>query len=630
MNKNSLYSQWKTFEKNNAQYLLEAQNYDAMFTKFLNMIPEDQMDLRTKLGDTIGYWLDFSKNVLKRNDRVVWFLRHVKMYVINDVARRARDLPPENRKKIDKEHLYLSRSLNVMDITSGNELDRMEDNFRHYLGMDIRQINEHVWSSEAYGELLEKFEHFSEDWKLGNAGTPIRIQSGDKMLIKFDGGRKAWWLLNRGACADEKKSMAHCGNIPTVQPGERILSFRTKRATDGEWVPHLTFILDGDGLIGEMKGYDNKKPEPVYHPYIVELLKHEIVAGIKGGGFQPENNFSLADLDDDVADELLKEKPELGSLMELFRKEGFTDRVKSLMYTQLRAKGFPDIYDIDAETNTVILAHWDTVESFARANMWLSVLSNLLSDPEDYTLDDDKLKILKDETDLLSIHNIHKVLRELDYAAKEKLGITDDELKSGQKIDSILSQIKSSDTLNDIFVTAIIETSILTKDSLNSPEFIEFIRIYLSLYERQLENYYAGLNWNGKNIENDEVRLEMDMPSFLRMISEVDDEYTEYESYHIRRNDDWLILQGGAEFDEEDDDFLAGLDGRHVDIYEFFMNGIKIAEDIDINSIYEGKFNISEAASKISNRLRNIRDENQLEFQFEGMIRRLKMLAGLN
>jgi len=34
-----------------------------------------------------------------------------------------------------------------------------------------------------------------------------------------------------------------------------------------------------------MKGRGNDKPAPKYHPYVVELLRHHLIRGIKGGGY---------------------------------------------------------------------------------------------------------------------------------------------------------------------------------------------------------------------------------------------------------------------------------------------------------------------------------------------------------
>ena len=78
----------------------------------------------------------------------------------------------------------------------------------------------------------------------------------------------------------------------------------------------MTFILQGDGSLGEMKGRSNNKPKEDYHPYILSLLKAKVggeylVKNIRGGGYAPENNFDLEDLSDENLETLFKEIPEL-------------------------------------------------------------------------------------------------------------------------------------------------------------------------------------------------------------------------------------------------------------------------------------------------------------------------------
>ena len=132
----------------------------------------------------------------------------------------------------------------------------------------------------ADGETILKLDHLGPQWK----------------------GWK-WVSLNRGVCGKEAQAMGHCGGIDTGK-GDNILSLRTASN-----VPHLTFI-ENDGILGEMKGRGNAKPDPKYHQPIIELLKLKRIKSVKGDNkYKPEDNFSLDDLSN--KEELLKLKPEL-------------------------------------------------------------------------------------------------------------------------------------------------------------------------------------------------------------------------------------------------------------------------------------------------------------------------------
>lgn len=117
---------------------------------------------------------------------------------------------------------------------------------------------------------------------------------------------KGWeWIdLGKGYCDKEARAMGHCGNTG-AKPGDNILSLR-----DPKGRAHLTFILNS-GKLGEMKGRSNTKPKKAYHPAIVALLRNDEIDYVVGGGYMPENNFSLDDLDDETKESLLEDKPDL-------------------------------------------------------------------------------------------------------------------------------------------------------------------------------------------------------------------------------------------------------------------------------------------------------------------------------
>ena len=75
------------------------------------------------------------------------------------------------------------------------------------------------------------------------------------------------------------------------------------------WRPHLTFICSGSGYFGEMKGRANGKPATVYHDRITSLLSQPDFRGIEGGGYLPENNFSITDLKSDGVCRIVRDNP---------------------------------------------------------------------------------------------------------------------------------------------------------------------------------------------------------------------------------------------------------------------------------------------------------------------------------
>jgi hypothetical protein len=118
-----------------------------------------------------------------------------------------------------------------------------------------------------------------------------------------------WVSLDTHYCDKESEAMGHCGNSGGAAD-DNIWSLR-----DAKGIPHLTFIVNNK-MLGESKGFGNEKPEPKYHPHIIAFLLGEdhgesIVEYIKGGGYRPQNNFSLNDLNPATKEQLLKQKPQL-------------------------------------------------------------------------------------------------------------------------------------------------------------------------------------------------------------------------------------------------------------------------------------------------------------------------------
>ena len=157
---------------------------------------------------------------------------------------------------------------------------------------------------------LEDIEKGSEKWheELSKSKSIGSKGAWGKPIVKFANGW-SWVSLEKGYCSLEGATMGHCGNVAgNSDTRHNILSLRNEKN-----VPQLTFIDNGGGVLGEMKGRMNKKPDRMYHEYIVGLLLNKTypINKIIGGGMQNENNFNLNDLSPEEKHEVLSKKPNL-------------------------------------------------------------------------------------------------------------------------------------------------------------------------------------------------------------------------------------------------------------------------------------------------------------------------------
>ena len=271
------------------------------------------------------YVPDGVRKDLKRADRITWWLRWWRKWALQDAVRTktdrikaSDDLTPEDQNdkilELEKEFEKITKTPFNIDVVN-DALAFMysfalPDRMDHWASMfeQSPQVNEVEWKADMKPlDLHAELRTAENDWK-EKQERELEMQPDDQIIIDY--GKYAWVKLDRAYCSREGSAMGHCGNTATPKEGDRILSFRTK-VSGGKQRPHLTFILDKNGYLGEMKGRANEKPSEKYHPYIIDLLQKDFVKGIKGGGYLPESNFSITDLAQEQMNALISKKPSL-------------------------------------------------------------------------------------------------------------------------------------------------------------------------------------------------------------------------------------------------------------------------------------------------------------------------------
>jgi len=359
-----------------SRLLVLAVDYHQMFKALLAKVPSIKANVDREIA--------WAKDKLRKQDRITWYLRWVRLHLIHDLETygginppRDTGIPPGTTEK-ELKALGAKAGKTYTEHDLMIDLPQIKSQLQHFMGIQDNAIQSKQFGYETPNELLVELHNLEEAYKAETKENERLLEphEGDEVFVKFGNGW-AWWALGRGYCPEEAKAMGHCGNVGEVT-GDQILSLREPRKKGAKtyWEPNLTFIFDrATGLLGEMKGRGNEKPAARYHPYIVTLLKDPRIKGIKGGGYEPSHNFAMADLPEAERAELEKEKPALMTLMRYLAKQGINPerRDRSVQFDDFTIKKTTallalDPSQYDAARKGFVIGEWDNLGDFVEQN----------------------------------------------------------------------------------------------------------------------------------------------------------------------------------------------------------------------------------------------------------------------
>lgn len=335
----------------------------VVYQQMINAMPEEA---RSNLAHQLKFFIDY----FQRYDRVVWALRWERLAwaMKND---------EQFAIKIAKSMAGPGQSYHEIL----REAERWHEHpykLKHLFSMErIYEIQSHIFDRDLPSRIVQEFEEVEKEW-IESRKKVVGRNYDHEILIQFNDDW-AWFDLGKSSCSEEGEAMGHCGNN-FGKYGDTVLSLRERiDGNDEVWTPHLTFILDGDGFLGEMKARGNSRPPTRYHRFIVPLLQHDSINGIKGGGYKPETNFSVEDLDEGTMASLLEQKPALrtfGEQYAVWKPENLGEPMPEVMRQALaRDLEARDLKFVEIKPDGDIL-----VQRVKLTNYHLSVTDMLLDD----------------------------------------------------------------------------------------------------------------------------------------------------------------------------------------------------------------------------------------------------------
>lgn len=358
--------------------LCEAMSFEEYIQGFksLDLYKED-----SSVASSIDYFVRHAMEILKKNSRITWFLRLLKIYEVLDVLEYEPDkLTDNDRKRLERElrkyeEVGVSRSdlrhefVEVAMSDVATMLYHLEHFFSDTMVRNIPEIGNYEPGMKTFTQAIQELRSIEEKhmakapekeldyephryvsiseaeekehWEV----LPMRIES-------VGGGNLEWWLipnytskLIKRAMSDEK-GIGHCGTCQNHSSQLLILAEAFENSGDPSLVPHLSFELGPDGELLQMKGYKNSKPQPKYLPAIVKLLSEfKLIKEVRGGNYRPETDFKMSDLSDEQRLEVMEKNRSLADPVWLAKREKFTG-TKSFKQEGKRVKAWFEDGDI--------------------------------------------------------------------------------------------------------------------------------------------------------------------------------------------------------------------------------------------------------------------------------------------
>ena len=138
-----------------------------------------------------------------------------------------------------------------------------------------------------------------------NGNVDNILGDNSELIHKFSDGY-SWVLTKSNYCDASQKSMGHCATATNSDMYLLRLIKGNEEFITADWHPTDKYII-------QLKGKQNNKPIPKYHPYIMWLL---IDSGMVGElrtdeGYSPKSNFQLSDLSPEKLKIIVEKRPDL-------------------------------------------------------------------------------------------------------------------------------------------------------------------------------------------------------------------------------------------------------------------------------------------------------------------------------
>jgi hypothetical protein len=262
----------------------------------------------------------------------------------------------------------------------------------------------------TYSELHDESERWHESLNIGE--SKIDYKEDNEIIIDFRQNGQGYYWADLGAtnCPDEAERMGHCASSRGV-----LYSLRSYKKIENNHTlnkSHLTASINHGDLL-QLKGAKNSKPDEGYHKYILALINHKVnqddyLIDAFGYEYDSENDFKIADLNEEQIKDLYQTRPELfnkKSLKRLLYSMGILEKPpkgSDTIIIDVSAKYVEDYLDMDRNLRSGLVADILSGDAY---NLYDNYDSNSWKTAVDYHIDEENEKIIRNFLDNFSREN---------------------------------------------------------------------------------------------------------------------------------------------------------------------------------------------------------------------------------
>lgn len=222
--------------------------------------------------------------------------------------------------------ITISRSWNGDNVSKEYALEKLNGgNLKKFMPkvteiMDWVRVGLNGNVSQYKNLSIEELEQKSKEWhdSLGIGSGVINYNEKHDIIKDFrdENGNGFYWAdLDTKNSEEECDRMGHCGRSSYGF----LYSLRETRPINDKYKmnkSHLTAAIGPDGVMYQLKGPKNSKPNEAFHPYILPLFDvkdddGDFLIQSFGSEYASSMDFKLTDLPDEVLRNLYQNRPEL-------------------------------------------------------------------------------------------------------------------------------------------------------------------------------------------------------------------------------------------------------------------------------------------------------------------------------